>query len=120
MRSGITSWVLEDEFLLDSPVIGFFGLFWDVARRVLSEQLTSLSAFGECWIDRISRKSPSRGDLVRIIYEATKDNVHYIFGKTVDSFDQDEEQVTAHFSDGSSDTTISLSVLTAKVRAYEE
>ena len=45
-----------------------------------------------------------RGDLMRIIYEATKDNVHYIFGKTVDSFDQDEEQVTAHFSDGSSDT----------------
>lgn len=25
MKSGIASWVLEDEFLLDSPVIGFFG-----------------------------------------------------------------------------------------------
>lgn len=45
-----------------------------------------------------------RGDLVRILYEVTKDNVHYMFGKTVDSFDQDEKQVIANFSDGSSRT----------------
>ncbi|KAJ5717322.1 FAD/NAD(P)-binding domain-containing protein [Penicillium malachiteum] len=43
-----------------------------------------------------------RGDLVRILYDATKHNVNYIFGKTVDNFDQDENQVIAHFSDGSS------------------
>lgn len=45
-----------------------------------------------------------RGDLVRILYEATKHNVHYMFGKTVDSFEQDDKQVTAYFTDGSSDT----------------
>lgn len=45
-----------------------------------------------------------RGDLVRILYEATKNDVHYIFGRTVESFEQDEKQVTAHFSDGTSDT----------------
>ena len=45
-----------------------------------------------------------RGDLVRILYDATKDNVEYIFGKTVESFEQDEKQVVAHFSDSSSDT----------------
>ena len=45
-----------------------------------------------------------RGDLVRILYDATKDNVEYIFGKTVERFEQDEEKVVAYFSDNSSDT----------------
>lgn len=43
-----------------------------------------------------------RGDFVRILYDATKDNVQYIFGKTVKSFEQDEEQVSVQFSDGTS------------------
>ncbi|KAI1806585.1 FAD/NAD(P)-binding domain-containing protein [Daldinia bambusicola] len=45
-----------------------------------------------------------RGDIVRLLYNTTKDHVEYIFGKTIESFEQDEKQVTAHFSDGSSDT----------------
>jgi 2-polyprenyl-6-methoxyphenol hydroxylase-like FAD-dependent oxidoreductase len=45
-----------------------------------------------------------RGDVVRILYDATKDKVEYVFNKTVESFDQDERQVTAHFSDGTCDT----------------
>ena len=45
-----------------------------------------------------------RGDLVRILYDATNNNVEYVFGKTVDRFDQDDKQVVAYFSDGSSDT----------------
>ena len=45
-----------------------------------------------------------RGDLVRLLYDQTKDNVEYIFGKTVENFEQDEKEVVAHFSDGSSDT----------------
>lgn len=44
-----------------------------------------------------------RGDLVRILYDATKDDVEYVFGKTVESFEQDEERVLVHFSDGESD-----------------
>ncbi|KAJ5301630.1 hypothetical protein N7508_006493 [Penicillium antarcticum] len=45
-----------------------------------------------------------RGDLVRIFYEATKDKVQYVFSKTVDRFTQDDEKVTAQFSDGTTDT----------------
>ncbi|KAI4224877.1 MAG: hypothetical protein L6R36_004329, partial [Xanthoria steineri] len=43
-----------------------------------------------------------RGDLVRVLYDATKDDVTYIFGKTVESFEQDanNQGVTVHFSDG--------------------
>lgn len=45
-----------------------------------------------------------RGDLVRVLYDETKKDVKYIFGTTVDSFEQDEDKVTVHFSDGSVDT----------------
>lgn len=43
-----------------------------------------------------------RGDLVRLLYNATKDDVEYVFGKTVESFEQDDEKVQAYFSDGNS------------------
>lgn len=43
-----------------------------------------------------------RGDLVRILYQTTKHNVKYIFGTTVETFEQDDNSVTVHFSDGSS------------------
>ena len=44
-----------------------------------------------------------RGDLVQILYGATKDKVKYVFGKTVDSFSQDDNSVLVSFSDGTSD-----------------
>lgn len=44
-----------------------------------------------------------RGDLIRILYDSTKKQVKYIFGKTMIDFEQDEQQVIAKFSDGSSD-----------------
>ncbi|GAA2104583.1 FAD-dependent monooxygenase [Streptomyces albiaxialis] len=47
-----------------------------------------------------------RGDLVRILHDATEDEVEYVFGKSVDGFEQDEDEdeneVVARFSDGSS------------------
>ena len=43
-----------------------------------------------------------RGDLVRILHEATRDDVDHVFGAGVDGFEQDDERVVAHFSDGSS------------------
>ncbi|WP_433579859.1 FAD-dependent monooxygenase [Nocardia brasiliensis] len=43
-----------------------------------------------------------RGDLVRILHEATADDVRYLFGRTVQRFEQDDARVLAHFSDGSS------------------
>ncbi|KAG2174719.1 hypothetical protein INT43_005777 [Umbelopsis isabellina] len=45
-----------------------------------------------------------RGDLVRVLYDATKDKVEYIFGVTVEHFEQYEDRVEVHFSDGRSDT----------------
>ncbi|KAJ2976693.1 hypothetical protein NQ176_g4803 [Zarea fungicola] len=45
-----------------------------------------------------------RGDLVRILYDATKDRVKYIFGKTVESYEEDEDKVTVHLSDDTTDT----------------
>ncbi|MFF0746711.1 FAD-dependent monooxygenase [Streptomyces sp. NPDC004111] len=43
-----------------------------------------------------------RGDLVRILHEATTNDTEYVFGKSVGGFDQDADRVTAHFSDGTS------------------
>ncbi|MFF4488167.1 FAD-dependent monooxygenase [Streptomyces sp. NPDC001544] len=43
-----------------------------------------------------------RGDLIRILNDATKHDAEYVFGKRVDGFEQDEHKVVAHFSDGSS------------------
>ena len=45
-----------------------------------------------------------RGDLVRILYDATENDVEYVFGKTVEHFEQDEKSVTVHFSDGKTGT----------------
>jgi len=45
-----------------------------------------------------------RGDLVRILYEATKERVEYVFGRTVEDFEEDEAGVRVRFDDGSSDT----------------
>ncbi|MGW2822676.1 FAD-dependent monooxygenase [Streptomyces sp. NPDC001443] len=43
-----------------------------------------------------------RGDLVRILHDATRDDTAYVFGKSMDGFEQDAHKVVAHFSDGSS------------------
>ena len=45
-----------------------------------------------------------RGDFVRILYDATKEKVKYLYGMTVERFEQDSEKVTVHFSDKTSDT----------------
>jgi 2-polyprenyl-6-methoxyphenol hydroxylase-like FAD-dependent oxidoreductase len=45
-----------------------------------------------------------RGDVVRILHDVTRDDVEYVFGKTVERFEQGDEKVLAHFSDGTSDT----------------
>ncbi|MEU0939360.1 FAD-dependent oxidoreductase [Embleya sp. NPDC005971] len=43
-----------------------------------------------------------RGDLVRILHDATKADVNHVFGISVDRFEQDGKRVVAHYSDGSS------------------
>ncbi|MGL3214092.1 FAD-dependent oxidoreductase [Bradyrhizobium pachyrhizi] len=44
-----------------------------------------------------------RGDMVRILHDATKDGVEYVFGETVVEFAQDDEKVLVFFSDGTAD-----------------
>ncbi len=44
-----------------------------------------------------------RGDLVQILHDANGDDVEFRFGLSVDGFDESEGQVTAHFSDGTSE-----------------
>ncbi|WNV87222.1 FAD-dependent monooxygenase [Umezawaea sp. Da 62-37] len=44
-----------------------------------------------------------RGDLVRVLHNATKDDARFVFGVEVESFEQDEDRVVARFSDGTSD-----------------
>ncbi|KAM0258915.1 hypothetical protein ACHAQJ_003571 [Trichoderma viride] len=39
-----------------------------------------------------------------VLYDATKDSVEYVFGKTIESFEQNGERVVLYFSDNSSDT----------------
>ncbi|MFD0343351.1 FAD-dependent monooxygenase [Streptomyces sp. NPDC127117] len=43
-----------------------------------------------------------RGDLVRILHDAARNDTEYLFGKSVDGFEQDTHKVITHFSDGSS------------------
>ncbi|MEE1766804.1 FAD-dependent monooxygenase [Streptomyces sp. JV185] len=43
-----------------------------------------------------------RGDLVRILHDATKDDTEYAFGVNVDGFEQNAHKVVGHFSDGPS------------------
>ncbi|KAJ5708210.1 FAD/NAD(P)-binding domain-containing protein [Penicillium malachiteum] len=47
-----------------------------------------------------------RGDLVNLLYDETKDhdNVKYVFGETVERFDEKDDQVDVQFSDGSNDS----------------
>ena len=44
-----------------------------------------------------------RGDFVRMMYDETKEDVEYVFGKHVVRHEQKERSVVVHFSDGSHD-----------------
>lgn len=44
-----------------------------------------------------------RGDLVNILYNSTKDNVRYIFGRYITAIKQHQENISVTFSDGQSD-----------------
>ena len=44
-----------------------------------------------------------RGDLVNILYNSTKDNVKYTFGKYITAIDQSENNITVTYNDGESE-----------------
>ncbi|OJJ43181.1 hypothetical protein ASPZODRAFT_19585 [Penicilliopsis zonata CBS 506.65] len=41
-----------------------------------------------------------RGDLCRIVYQAAQDRVTYRYGTSIESFEQDSDEVVVHLSDG--------------------
>lgn len=46
-----------------------------------------------------------RGDLVRLLFDKTEElGVKYVFGKTIEELDQNDESVTVRLSDGTSET----------------
>ncbi|KAI0383459.1 hypothetical protein F5Y04DRAFT_26352 [Hypomontagnella monticulosa] len=86
------------DILVDEEGVSFV----DSRGRVVSTIMANKSGKGAQSLT--SEFELMRGDLVRLLYERTKDRVEYVFGKTVESFEQDENRVLAHFSDGTSDT----------------
>lgn len=98
-------------------VVKRMGLM-DVIRSKLVDEagVAQVDSSNRAWATILANKSGKgvqgptseyeimRGDLVRILYDETKDKVTYIFGKTIERFEQDDQTVTACFSDGTSDT----------------
>ncbi|WP_435615123.1 FAD-dependent monooxygenase [Streptomyces coelicoflavus] len=76
--------------------------FLDVRGRPRATLMANTSGRGRQSLT--SEYEIMRGDLVRILHEATGDDVEYVYGTSVDGFDQDEHEVVAHCSDGSSET----------------
>lgn len=76
--------------------------FVDTNGKILGTVLANTSGKGAQSIT--SEFEIMRGDVVRILYDATKEDVKYIFNTTVEKFEQNDKSVLAHFSDGTSDT----------------
>lgn len=76
--------------------------FVDAGGRIKATMMANRSGRGAQSLT--SEYEIMRGDVVRILHDVTKDDVEYVFGKTVERFEQDDEKVLAHFSDGTSDT----------------
>ncbi|KAF4339050.1 2-polyprenyl-6-methoxyphenol hydroxylase [Fusarium beomiforme] len=86
------------ERLVDEAGVAFV----DTNGKILGTVLANTSGKGAQSVT--SEYEIMRGDVVRLLYDETKDDVEYVFGKTVEKFEQDEKSVLAHFSDGTSDT----------------
>ena len=84
--------------LVDEPGVSFV----DARGRAKATIMVNTSGAGAQSLT--SEYEIMRGDLVRILYDATRANVRYVFGKSVERVDQSDDLVTAHFSDGSRDT----------------
>ena len=75
--------------------------FTDRRGRTLGTVMANTSGTGRQTLT--SEYEIMRGDLVRILFDATKDDVEYRFGLSVEGFEQHPDHVTARFSDGSTD-----------------
>lgn len=82
--------------LVDEPGVAFV----DARGRARATIMANTSGRGRQTLT--SEYEIMRGDLVRVLFDATKKDAEYVFGLSVDGFDQDEQKVVARFSDGSS------------------
>lgn len=82
--------------LVDEPGVAFV----DARGRTRATIMANTSGRGRQTLT--SEYEIMRGDLVRILFDVTKKDVEYVFGLSVDGFEQDEQKVVARFSDGSS------------------
>lgn len=82
--------------LVDEPGVAFVDSHGNAKATIMA------NTSGQGAQSLTSEYEIMRGDLVRILYEATKDRVEYVFGQSVERFDQEANEVVAHFSDGSS------------------
>ncbi|MFD6292284.1 FAD-dependent monooxygenase [Streptomyces sp. NPDC060205] len=82
--------------LVDEPGVAFV----DARGRTKATIMANTSGQGRQTLT--SEYEIMRGDLIRILHAASKDDAEYVFGVSVDGFEQDGQNVTAHFSDGSS------------------
>jgi 2-polyprenyl-6-methoxyphenol hydroxylase-like FAD-dependent oxidoreductase len=85
------------EHLVDEPGVAFVNAQGKARARIM----TNTSGRGRQSLT--SEYEIMRGELVRILHDATSGDVDYLFGKSVDRLDQDEHRVRAHFSDGTSE-----------------
>ncbi|KAJ5833475.1 hypothetical protein N7474_001786 [Penicillium riverlandense] len=99
-------------------VVKRMGLLENVRDKLVDEEgMRFVDSAGKSWGTILANKSGQgaqsltseyeimRGDLVRILYDATKDHagVEYLFGKSVERFQQNDQKVTVYFSDGAVD-----------------
>lgn len=84
--------------LVDEPGVAFV----DARGRTRATIMANTSGRGRQTLT--SEYEIMRGDLVRILHEATKDDVEYVFGVSVERFEQGDTEVVAHLSDGTSRT----------------
>ncbi|WP_226350527.1 FAD-dependent monooxygenase [Pseudonocardia sp. ICBG601] len=82
------------EELVDEPGVAFVNSRGEPRATIMA------NASGRGRQTLTSEYEIMRGDLVRILHDLAKDDAEYVFGTGLDRVEQDDEKVTAHFSDG--------------------
>lgn len=86
--------------LVDEPGVSFVNL----RGKRIATLMANTSGSGRQSLT--SEYEIMRGDLVRVLHEATRDGVAigdgvaYVYGTSVERFEQDDAKIVAHFSDG--------------------
>ncbi|MBL7545422.1 MAG: FAD-dependent monooxygenase [Bdellovibrionaceae bacterium] len=88
---------------VQSKLVDELGVaFVDAKGRVKATIMANTSGKGKQTLT--SEYEIMRGDLVKLLFDKTKESVTYLFNKSVDQISQNEEHVDVSFSDGTSDS----------------